>query len=110
MVSAAIRDISDRKRLEQVLRQKTIELVSAKSAAERANLDKTAFLASLSHELQKPVNAILGFAQTMESAAALPAGSVKDSVVQILKAGRHLQRLIEAIGDPTEVQSEKVPT
>ena len=66
-VFAAARDVTERKRLDQVLREKNVELESAKSVAEKANLAKSDFLSSMSHELRSPLNAILGFAQLMES-------------------------------------------
>ena len=43
------------------------ELESAKLAAEKANLAKSDFLSSMSHELRSPLNAILGFAQLLET-------------------------------------------
>ena len=54
---------TERKRLEQVLQEKNVEL-------ERANQAKSDFLSSMSHELRSPLNAILGFAQLMEIDAA----------------------------------------
>ena len=68
-VFAAARDVTERKRFEQALQETNVELESAKSAAEKANLAKSDFLSSMSHELRSPLNAILGFAQLMESAA-----------------------------------------
>ena len=40
--------------------------------AEQANLAKSDFLSSMSHELRSPLNAILGFAQLMESDSQSP--------------------------------------
>src|SRR5512144_655040 len=66
-VFAAARDVTERNRLDQVLLEKNVELESAKSVAEQANLAKSDFLSSMSHEIRSPLNAILGFAQLMES-------------------------------------------
>src|SRR5256885_16416579 len=66
-VFAAARDVTERKRLDQVLREKNVELESAKSTAEKANLAKSDFLSSMSHELRSPLNAILGFPHLLAS-------------------------------------------
>ena len=51
-VFAAARDVTERKRLDQVLQEKNVELESARSAAEKANLAKSDFLARMSHEIR----------------------------------------------------------
>ena len=76
-VFAAARDVTERNRLDQVLQEKNVELESAKSVAEQANLAKSDFLSSMSHELRSPLNAILGFAQLMESDSQSPTPSQK---------------------------------
>ncbi len=86
-VFAAARDVTERKRLDQVLQEKNVELESAKYVAEKANLAKSDFLSSMSHELRSPLNAILGFAQLMESDSPPPTPGQKESIVQILQAG-----------------------
>ncbi|MFA5915059.1 MAG: PAS domain S-box protein [Burkholderiales bacterium] len=108
-VFAAARDVTERKRLDQVLQEKNAELESAKSAAEKANLAKSDFLSSMSHELRSPLNAILGFAQLMESDSPPPARSQKESIAQILQAGWHLLKLINEILDLAKVESGQVP-
>jgi PAS domain S-box-containing protein len=108
-VFAAARDITERKRLDQVLQEKNIELESSKSVAEKANLAKSEFLSSMSHELRSPLNAILGFAQLMESASPSPTTAQKDSIAQILRAGWHLLKLIDEILDLAKVESRQVP-
>ncbi|MEI7610862.1 MAG: ATP-binding protein, partial [Rhodospirillaceae bacterium] len=107
-VFAAARDVTERRRLDQVLREKNVELESAKSAAEKANLAKSEFLSSMSHELRSPLTAILGFAQLMESEAPPPTPTQKESVGQILQAGWHLLKLIEEILDLAKVESGHV--
>jgi PAS domain S-box-containing protein len=107
-VFAAARDVTERKRLGQVLHEKNVELESARSVAEKANLAKSEFLSCMSHELRSPLNAILGFAQLMESASPLPTAAQKESIDQILQAGWHLLKLINEILDLAVVESGKV--
>ncbi len=107
-VFAAARDVTERKQIEQVLQGKNVELEAAKSAAEKANLAKSDFLSSMSHELRSPLNAILGFAQLMESGAEPLTPSHQESVAQILQAGWHLLKLINEILDLAVIESGKV--
>jgi PAS domain S-box-containing protein len=107
-VFAAARDVTERKRFEQALQETNIELESAKSAAEKANLAKSDFLSSMSHELRSPLNAILGFAQLLESTDPLPTPSQKESITQILQAGWHLLKLINEVLDLAVVESGKL--
>ena len=107
-VFAAARDVTERKRNEQALLETNVELETAKSAAEKANLAKSDFLSSMSHELRSPLNAILGFAQLMESAAPEPTDSQKESIAQILRAGWHLLELINQVLDLAVIESGKV--
>ena len=107
-VFAAARDVTERKRFELALQETNVELESAKSAAEKANLAKSDFLSSMSHELRSPLNAILGFAQLLESTPPLPTVSQKESITQILQAGWHLLKLINEVLDLAVVESGKV--
>ena len=108
-VFAAARDVTERKRLDQVLQEKNVELESARSVAEKANLAKSDFLSSMSHELRSPLNAILGFAQLMESDSPPPTPAQKESIAQILQAGWHLLKLIDEILDLAKIESGQVP-
>jgi PAS domain S-box-containing protein len=107
-VFAAARDVTERKRFEQALQETNVEMESAKSAAEKANLAKSDFLSGMSHELRSPLNAILGFAQLMDSASPMPTDAQKESIAQILQAGWHLLKLINEILDLSVIESGKV--
>jgi PAS domain S-box-containing protein len=107
-VFAAARDVTERKRFEVELQETNVELETAKSAAEKANLAKSDFLSSMSHELRSPLNAILGFAQLLESTSPLPTASQRENIGQILTAGWHLLKLINEILDLAVVESGKM--
>jgi signal transduction histidine kinase/ActR/RegA family two-component response regulator len=102
------RDVTERGRLDEVLREKTNDLQSAKAVAERANLAKSDFLSSMSHELRSPLNAILGFAQLLESDVPAPTLRQKENIGQILQAGWHLLKVIDEILDLAKIESGKL--
>jgi len=91
-----------------VRKQVEDELNAAKAAAEKANLAKSDFLSNMSHELRSPLNAILGFAQLMESDATPPTPPQKQSIGQILKAGWYLLDLINEILDLALIESGRL--
>jgi PAS domain S-box-containing protein len=97
-VFAAARDVTERKRFE-------LELGNAKSTAEKASLAKSEFLSSMSHELRSPLNAILGFAQLMESGSPSLTVSQAQNTDHILKAGWYLLKLINEILDLSGIES-----
>ena len=99
---------TDRALLERVLQEKNIELQRSQLVAEKANLAKSEFLSSMSHELRSPLNAILGFAQLMESSKPPPSESQIASINQILQAGWYLLELINEILDLALIESGKL--
>jgi PAS domain S-box-containing protein len=105
-VFAAARDITERKILDHELEETNFALQRAKLAAEKANLAKSDFLSSMSHELRSPLNAILGFAQLMESGTPTP--TQRQSIDQILQAGWYLLELINEILDLALIESGKL--
>jgi PAS domain S-box-containing protein len=107
-VFGAARDVTERKRLDQVLQEKNVELESARALAEKANRAKSEFLSSMSHELRSPLNAILGFAQLMASESPQPTPSQAGSIDQILHAGWYLLELINEILDLSAIESGKL--
>jgi PAS domain S-box-containing protein len=98
-VFAAARDVTDRKRFEQTLQEKNLEL-------ENANTAKDRFLASMSHELRTPLNAILGFTGTM--LMGLP-GPLNDEqrrqLGTVQSSGKHLLSIINDLLDLAKIES-----
>ena len=76
-------------------------LRAAKDAAEAANEAKTRFLASVSHEIRSPLNAIYGYAQLLER------NDGKDAVKAarvIRRSAEHLSHLVEGLLDIAQVE------
>ncbi|HEX8411424.1 MAG TPA: PAS domain S-box protein [Thermoanaerobaculia bacterium] len=95
------RDLTERNKVEATL-------TDARALAEKANLAKSDFLSSMSHELRSPLNAILGFAQLMESDSPEPTPAQAESIIQILNAGWYLLELINEILDLATIESGKL--
>ena len=89
-------DITDRKIAE-------LAAESARTEAERANRAKSEFLSRMSHELRTPLNAVIGFGQLL--ALDDLDSAQRESVDQIVKAGRHLLELINEVLDISRIES-----
>ena len=101
-VFAAARDITERKRLDQVLQEKNAEL-------DQAGRLKDEFLANMSHELRTPLNAILGLSEALleNTPATLTPRQVK-SITTISTSGAHLLALINDILDLSKIEAGKL--
>ncbi len=101
-VSSAIRDVTERKRFEQALRDKNIELENAAKVKDR-------FLASMSHELRTPLNAIIGFTSTLLMRMPGPINTDQErQLTTIQSSARHLHSLINDLLDLAKIEAGKV--
>jgi PAS domain S-box-containing protein len=108
-VFAAARDVTERKRLDQVLREKNLELESARAVAEKTSLTKSDFLANMSHELRTPLNSVIGFSEVLQDQLFGPINDKQQEYVNnIITSGRHLLSLINDILDLSKVESGKM--
>jgi PAS domain S-box-containing protein len=89
LIFAAARDITDRKRTEEELQQRAIELTAL-------NQELEAFSYSVSHDLRAPLRSIDGFSQALaeDFSGALPAEGL-DYLQRIRNAAQHMGRLID---------------
>ncbi len=111
-----VRDITERKKAEQELRERNEqlkaqreELVEKATELELVSQAKSEFLASMSHELRTPLNAVIGFSELMLDG--IP-GEINDEqrgcVNDILDSGRRLLSLINDILDLSKVEAGKI--
>ena len=109
IILLAMEDVTERKRLDQVLQEKNVELENARAVAEKTNLTKSDFLANMSHELRTPLNSVIGFSEVLQDQLF---GSINEKqqeyVNNILTSGRHLLSLINDILDLSKVESGKM--
>jgi len=95
LVSSAIRDITERKRLELRMQE--------------ASHLKTEFLANMSHELRTPLNAIIGFAELMHRGKVGPVSAEHEEYLgDILTSSKHLLHLINDVLDLAKIESGKM--
>ncbi|HEX8629590.1 MAG TPA: PAS domain S-box protein [Catenuloplanes sp.] len=102
LTMAAVRDITDRKRIERQLREQNIALMLASQS-------KDNFLASMSHELRTPLNAIIGFTGTVLMRLPGPLNAEQEHQLRLVQtSGRHLLAIINDLLDLAKIESGRV--
>jgi PAS domain S-box-containing protein len=116
-ILAVIRDIGERKAVEQELTgyrenlehmvaQRTFELETARAEALTLARVKSEFLANMSHEIRTPLNGILGFAHLGQERATDE--KLRHMFVRIVESGKLLQRVIDDILDYSKIDAGKL--
>ncbi len=81
-------------------------LDEAREKAETANKAKSAFLATVSHELKTPLNSIIGFSSLMEEQ--IQDEEQKEGIRIIHNSGEKLLALVSEILDYASIESDKI--
>lgn len=118
-----VRDVSERKRAEQALREqaqslarsakelKTLneELSRRQADLERAMTARSRFYASMSHELRTPINAVLGYSTLLLERIYGPLNEKQaEGIERTQKAARHLLELVNDVLDLSKIEAGKI--
>jgi PAS domain S-box-containing protein len=109
-ITAAIRDVTERKRVEAQVRllEKGYlqELEARKQEAERLNRLKSEFLASISHELRTPLHTIIGFSELLAEESEGPLNEEQRRfLAHIHRDSEHLLALINDVLDFSRIEA-----
>ncbi len=95
-----------RHHLQELVNERTAELIEAQARAEAANQAKSSFLANMSHEIRTPLNAIIGLTHLMKRAGTTPGQTMR--LTKIDSAGQHLLGIINDILDFSKIESGRL--
>lgn len=101
-----VQDITDKKKIEDEVKQKAAELEQANIKLREIDQLKSMFIASMSHELRTPLNSVIGFSSIMlkEWHGTISEEQQKDLSI-ILRAGKHLLALINDVIDVSKIEA-----
>jgi PAS domain S-box-containing protein len=100
-----------RDHLQELVDERTRELLQAKEMAEAASRAKSEFLANMSHELRTPMHAILSFARLGLEKARSPAPAVErieHHLTRVEQSGERLLALLNDLLDLSKLEAGKM--
>lgn len=115
-VQLVLHDVTQRNSLERqkqaylhCIEAQNLELARRTREAEQSNRLKTALLATLSHELRTPINAIYGFTEILADAATGALNEQQASYLGFVRSGaKHLQHLVHDILDLARLEAGRL--
>ena len=123
LTTLILRDVSERRRTEQRLREQTLSLAMTSEELRALNEElhartvdleyamgaRSRFYASMSHELRTPINAILGYSALLLDEIYGPLNEAQvASIERTNKAANHLLELVNDILDLSKIEAGKM--
>jgi PAS domain S-box-containing protein len=111
MVSGAVIEGTTRyqETMEELVSERTRDLIAARDEAESASRAKSAFLATVSHELRTPLNAIIGFSSLLlEDPPMEDLAEQHKQLTIIRESGEQLLTLVREILDLTSIEAGRL--
>lgn len=82
---------------------------AARTKAESANIEKSAFIANVSHELRAPLNAIIGYTEMLRESAQEEARAEEEADLdKVLGASRRLLTLVNEFLDISKIEAGRL--
>jgi len=104
-----IQDITDKKKMENEIREKAIKLEEANIKLKELDLLKSVFIASMSHELRTPLNSIIGFTGIiLQNMAGDINDEQRDMLNRVYDSSNHLLALISDVIDISKIEAGKI--
>ena len=118
-----VRDISERRRAEEALKEQAESLAKAmtelkalndelgerQAELERAMAARSRFYASMSHELRTPINAVLGYSTLLLENIYGPLNEKQaEGISRTHKAAKHLLELVNDVLDLSKIEAGKI--
>lgn len=104
-----VRDITERKKVEETLTVAKETAEQARISAERANRAKSDFIAGVSHELRTPLNAIIGFSKLLLNPRVGDLNEDQQAYTHdVVQSAEHLLQLINDILDLSKIEAGKM--
>ncbi|HEX5869359.1 MAG TPA: PAS domain S-box protein [Longimicrobium sp.] len=105
-MTGACMDVTERKDAELEREALLDAAQAARDGAEAASHLKSQFVATISHEIRTPINAVLGYADLLELGVHGPLNDPqREQVNRILRSGRHLLSLVNDSLDLAKIEA-----